>query len=243
MRDLVGSGLAAELLDELALDVHHLVELLDHVHRDPDRARLVGDRPRDGLADPPGGVGRELVAAPVVELLDRADQPERALLDQVEERQPAAEVALRDRDDQAQVRLDHLLLGDHVAALDALGQADLFVGGEQVHPPDRAQVEPQRVEARLDRQVDLRLLRRVLRLDGRLLGSRPARASFETISMPASRRCRCRSLTCSFVTSTSSRQAAISSNVRNPRSLALHDQRPQLLALEERRLGLLHKKR
>ena len=38
-----------------------------------------------------------------------------------------------------------------------LRQRHLLVGGQQLHAPDRAQVEPQRVEARLDRQVDLRL--------------------------------------------------------------------------------------
>ena len=72
--DLVGPRLAPEPLDELPLDVHDLVQLLDHVHRDPDRARLVGDRARHRLADPPGRVGRELVALAVVELLDCADQ-------------------------------------------------------------------------------------------------------------------------------------------------------------------------
>src|SRR5213592_2287160 len=94
--DLVGPRLATEPLDELALDVDDLVQLLDHVHRDPDRPRLVRDRARDRLADPPRRVGRELVALAVVELLHGADQAERALLDQVEERQPAAEVRLRD---------------------------------------------------------------------------------------------------------------------------------------------------
>src|SRR3712207_7141567 len=53
---------------------------------------------------------RELVALPVVELLDRADEAERPLLDQVEEREAPAEVRLRDRDDEAEVRLDHLRL-------------------------------------------------------------------------------------------------------------------------------------
>jgi hypothetical protein len=91
---------------------------------------------------------------------------ERPLLDQVEEGQSAAQVALRDRDDEPQVRLDHLRLGAHVAALDPLGQVDLLVGGQQRHLPDLAQVEPQRVERRLDRQVELR---RNLRL---LLGRR-----------------------------------------------------------------------
>jgi hypothetical protein len=102
--------------------------------------------------------GRELVALAVVELLDRADQAERALLDQVEEAQAAAEVRLGDRDDQPQVGLDHLGLRAHVAALDPLGQVDLLVGGQQRHLADLAQVEPQRVERRLHGQVELRPL-------------------------------------------------------------------------------------
>jgi hypothetical protein len=141
--DLVGPGLASEPLDELALDVHDLVQLLDHVHRDPDRPRLVRDRPGDGLADPPGRVGGELVALAVVELLDRPDQAERALLNQIEEAEAAAEIRLRDRDDEAKVRLDHLRLRGHVAALDPLRQIDLLVGGQQRHLPDLAQVEPE----------------------------------------------------------------------------------------------------
>ena len=159
--DLVRLGLAAEALHELALDVGDPVQLLDHVDGDADRPRLVGDRPRDRLADPPGRVGRELVAAAVVELLDRADQAERTLLDQVEEGEAAAEVTLGDRDDEAQVGLDHVPLRGHVALLDPLRQRDLLGGGEQLDPADRAQVETKRVEARLDREVELRLLRRL----------------------------------------------------------------------------------
>ena len=141
--------------------MHDLVELLDHVDRDADRPPLVRDRARDRLADPPRRVGRELVAAAVVELLDRADEAERALLDQIQERQATAQIALGDRDDEAQVGLHHLLLGHQVATLDPLGESDLAVGGEQLDAADRPQVETQGVERRLDRQVDLRLARRV----------------------------------------------------------------------------------
>src|SRR6266567_3003803 len=147
--DLVGPGLASEPLDELALDVHDLVQLLDHVHRDP-------DRPGDGLADPPSRVGRELVALAVVELLDRPDQAERALLNQIEEAEAAAEIRLRDRDDEAKVRLDHLRLRGHVAALDPLRQIDLLVGGQQRHLADLSEVQPKRIKRRLDSQVELR---------------------------------------------------------------------------------------
>src|SRR3712207_7136937 len=58
-------------------------------------------------SDPPGRVRGELVAATPVELLDRADQPQRALLDEVEKRQPLIALVLRYRDNEAQVRLDH----------------------------------------------------------------------------------------------------------------------------------------
>src|SRR6266508_5479076 len=86
--DLRGGGLASELRAELALRAHDLVQLLDHVDRHPDRARLVRERARDRLADPPRGVGRELETLPVVELLRRANQADRPLLEQIEESRP-----------------------------------------------------------------------------------------------------------------------------------------------------------
>src|SRR4029079_16044514 len=167
--DLLGPRLAAEALDELALDVHDLVELLDHVHRDPDRARLVGDRARHGLAYPPRRVRGELEALAVVELLDRADEAERPLLDQVEEGEPAPEVALRDGNDEAQVRLDHVLFRAIVSALDPLREGDLLVGRQERHLADLAEVEPQGVEGRLDGEVELRCGHGLLGRHDRLL--------------------------------------------------------------------------
>src|SRR5204863_802605 len=83
-------------------------------------------------------------------------QAERALLDKVEEAQAAPEVRLRDRDDEAEVRLDHLRLRRHLAALDPLREVALLVGGQQRHLADLAQIEAQRVERGLDGQVELR---------------------------------------------------------------------------------------
>ena len=106
-------------------------------------------RPRvNRLSDPPGGVGAELEAPAVVELLDRPDEAQVALLDQVEEGQAAAHVALGDGDDQAQVGLDQSALGLHVVALDALGEGHLFGGGEQRHLAHLPQVHAHGVAAR-----------------------------------------------------------------------------------------------
>jgi hypothetical protein len=67
----------------------------------------------------------------------RIHQVARPFLDEIQERQALVAVVLGDRDDQAQVGLDHLLLGVEVAALDALGEVDLLLRGQQ---PDLADV-------------------------------------------------------------------------------------------------------
>src|SRR2546425_680403 len=121
LADLLVTRLAAQLLEQPARYADQLVDRLDHVHRDADRPRLVGDGAGDGLPDPPRGVGRELVALVVVELLDRPDQAHVAFLDEVEERHAAADVLLGDRHDQPQVGLGQPLLR-LVGALVPLGQ-------------------------------------------------------------------------------------------------------------------------
>src|SRR5215207_6168841 len=155
--DLLRGRLAAELGDQLALRAADLVELLDDVDRDADRARLVGQRASDRLADPPGRVGRELEALAVVELLRGTHQAERALLDQVEERKPLVAVVLGDRDDQAQVGLDHLLLRVEVTALDPAREVDLLLGGEQPDLADVLQEQLKGVGGHVRLEVDRRL--------------------------------------------------------------------------------------
>ena len=174
-RDLLGQRLAAELGAELPLRAEDAVELLDDVHRHANRSALVRDRAGDGLADPPGRVRRELEALAVVELLGRADEPDRPLLDQVEERQALVPIALRDRDDEAEVRLDHRLLRRVLAALDALRELDLLRGGEERDLADVLEEELQRVGRDLGLGVGLGLrfvgLARVDDRDLRLLES------------------------------------------------------------------------
>src|SRR5690606_36927635 len=182
--DLGVGGLAGELLLQPAAGAGELVDRLDHVHRDADRAGLVGDGAVDRLPDPPRGVRGELVATAVLELLDRADEALVALLDEVEEAHAAAVVLLSDGHDEAEVRLDEVtarqlavlddallapelalvevlaelldvILGG-LALLDAAGEVDLLLQGEELDPADLLQVLPDRV-VRLDAGVGHRL--------------------------------------------------------------------------------------
>jgi len=54
-------------------------------------------------------------------------------------------VLLRDRDDETEVRVDHQILGLFVAVLDALGELDLFGGGQQLVAAGLVEEELERI--------------------------------------------------------------------------------------------------
>ena len=114
---------------------------LHHVDGNTDGSGLIRNGAGDGLADPPGGVGGELVALGVVELVHGLHQTQVALLDQIQEEHTAAHVALGDGDNQTEVSFHQRLLGLDVALGHALGQLMLPIGGEQGHAADLLEVE------------------------------------------------------------------------------------------------------
>ncbi len=95
------------------------MQRLEHVHGDPDRPGAVRDPPGDGLPDPPRRVRRELEPAPVLEAVNGLHEPEVALLNEIQEGEPASEIALGHRDDQPEVGLRQFALGlpDHPVLL------------------------------------------------------------------------------------------------------------------------------
>src|SRR5690554_311052 len=134
---LFRGGLAAHFLQHLARHAIEFVDGLNHVHRNPDGAGLVGDGTGDGLPDPPGSVGRELVPTAVFKLIHGFHQANVAFLDQVQELQATVGVFLGNRNNQTQVGLNHLFLGttglgfaDGNAAVDFLdvGDGEVNVG-------------------------------------------------------------------------------------------------------------------
>src|SRR5688572_9456313 len=83
--DLLGTGIPTELGLEARLGGTDRGQRVMEMDGDANGTGLVGDRPGDGLTDPPRGVRGELEALAPVELLDGADQAKVALLDEVEE--------------------------------------------------------------------------------------------------------------------------------------------------------------
>src|SRR5579885_90255 len=109
---LLGGRLASQILLQLALHADQLVDGFDHVDRDTNGPRLIGDGAGDRLPHPPGGVGGKFVAALIIEFIDGLHQADVAFLNQIEELQAAIGVALGDGDDQPEIGLDELFFGD-----------------------------------------------------------------------------------------------------------------------------------
>ena len=84
-------------------------QFLVDVDRNADRTALGGEGPVETLANPPIGISTESVTTGGIELLHRAREPDRALLDQVEQIEALTLIALGEIDHQAQIRGDHLL--------------------------------------------------------------------------------------------------------------------------------------
>src|SRR5215211_1130029 len=167
--DLLLGRLPPELRRQRPLGPRDPLLTVGDVHRDPDRPRLVRDAALDCLPDPPRRVRRELEPAPPVELLDRADEADDPLLDQVEQREPVPLVLLRDRDHQAEVGVDHPLLRLGVAALDPLSELDLLFLRQERPAPRLVQEELQRVRRR-GREVAVHVRALVLALTPAVVG-------------------------------------------------------------------------
>ena len=88
LRELLDGRLRGRARLELAPRRGELVPALVDVRRHADRRATGSQRSAARLADPPGGVRRELEPLAPVELLDRPVEPDDAVLDQVEEAAP-----------------------------------------------------------------------------------------------------------------------------------------------------------
>src|SRR3954463_13558847 len=128
---LLDRGLAAQTDREITLCAGDLALALTDVRRKPDRTAGVGQPALDRLANPERGVCRELEALAPVELLGGTDEPHDPLLNEVVERQTLPAVTAGYVDHEPQVRSDHPILRVEIAALDALGELNLFCGCEQ----------------------------------------------------------------------------------------------------------------
>ena len=131
---------------------------------DPDQAGLLVERPTNRLANPERRIGRELEAAPPVELVDGMLQAEVALLDQIEQIHPLGQrIAPGNRHHETQVGADETvlgvgscgdgalqrhaalavgqLLGGLAAGLDDARQLSLVLGSEQGNLADVVQIQ------------------------------------------------------------------------------------------------------
>src|SRR4029079_3015233 len=130
-RDLGGLRRLPELLSEPLLRPPHLAQLCLDVDRKAYEPGLVGEGALDRLSDPPRGVGGEARAAVPAELLDRPDESEIALRDQVAQRQATVLVPASEHHHQAEVRLHHATLRRFASLGDLLRERYFLLAREE----------------------------------------------------------------------------------------------------------------
>ena len=106
LRDLLHARLTTAIPNKRTLRLADRVQLLHHMNGNSDRAGLISYR----LADAPRRICREPKPLAVIEPLNRPNQPQHSLLNQIQERRLVA-IPLSDRDHQPPVGLDQPLLG------------------------------------------------------------------------------------------------------------------------------------
>jgi len=164
--DLGARWFASKPLLQRVRGAGNFVDHFADVHREADRARLIGDGSLDALTDPPSGVGTKFESAVIVKLFDGTHKTNIAFLDQIKKGNASVHIFLCDAYDQSKVGLDEaisrllplpdrhaealtLVGGDlltllsrfgHPAGLDRLREHDFFLRGEQRHRRGFAQV-------------------------------------------------------------------------------------------------------
>ncbi|MNE81116.1 hypothetical protein D3C80_1777450 [compost metagenome] len=116
------------------------------MNRQANGAGLVHDGPFDGLTNPPGRVGRKAETALWIKLFHRPDQPQVALFDQVEQRQPTIDITPGDFHHQSQVAFNHALAPGRIATLRQARKMHFFFRGQQGGKADFIEVQLRRVE-------------------------------------------------------------------------------------------------
>src|SRR5262249_4344030 len=93
----------AKILEESATCAKEKANLLPHVDGNTNCFGLVGNGPRDGLADPPSRIGAKFAPPGIVELFNCTNEADVALLDQVQQIHPTVTVLFCDAYHQAEI--------------------------------------------------------------------------------------------------------------------------------------------
>jgi hypothetical protein len=144
-RELRPCRAPAEHLRERVRLAAHLVQRGHLAERHAREVRLLPDRLKDGLANPPHRVRYELAPLGLVEPRRRAEQSEVALAHQVREQDAAVLVPLRHRHHEAEVRAHERVEGLGVAGARACGEGAFLIPREHRETADALEIRRERI--------------------------------------------------------------------------------------------------
>ena len=141
----LGAGLAAQRVGQLVHGLGVASQRLGQVDRYADGVAVIANGPRDGLADPPHGIGAEAVAALPLILLYRMQEAHVTLRDEVFEWQAAVAIVAGDGHDEAQIGLRQGVGRLRLTAGHPLGQRYLLLRSQEWRAANLTQVTSQQL--------------------------------------------------------------------------------------------------
>ena len=115
------------------------------MHRDTDRSCLIGDRTGDGLTDPPGCIGTELISFGVVKFFHCFDQTQISLLNQIQEQHAASHISFCDADHQTKIGFCQTFFRRLIAVFHPFCQFDFLFCTQKRHFTDLFQIHTNRI--------------------------------------------------------------------------------------------------
>jgi len=115
------------------------------MHRNTDGSRLIGNRSRNRLTNPPCRIGTEFITLAVIEFLNRLDQSQISFLNQIKEKHTASDITFGNADNQSKVCLCQTFSCIQISGFHFLCQLNLFICRQQRNFTDLFQIHTHRI--------------------------------------------------------------------------------------------------
>lgn len=112
LRKLLRSRLKEDLMKNMERSKKDIVDSLDNMKRNEDSEGMIGNRKGNWMKNKKGRIGREIVEEEILKIIERFNEENIELMNEIEEMKEEVSVIIGNRNKKEKVRLKNLIIGD-----------------------------------------------------------------------------------------------------------------------------------